>query len=195
MAAAMGESTVGHSPMYMYEPDIPAQYPVRVVHRPNRGRCLVTTREVAAGSVVLAEEPLLTYLEDDAAPLTCAGCLRWKHRSDENGWRGCQGCGRSRWCSERCEAQDRSRTGGHSAARCAALAAIAETETERQRDRNRETETETETERQRVCDGDGEEAAASSAGSGVVSAMLSYAAAALDLRARDPTACLLHTIV
>ncbi len=134
-------------------PIIPGVFPVAAVHKAGRGRCLVTTREVRAGSVVLAEEPLLTYLEEDAAPLTCAGCLRWKHRWDEDGWRFCQGCGQSRWCCEACEAQDRGRIGGHSAARCAAHAAIAETK----RDGNK-----------------------------VVAGLLSYAAAALDLRARDP---------
>jgi hypothetical protein len=138
------------------QPAVPAGlggYPVTLAHKPGKGRCLVTTREVRAGSVVLAEEPALTYLEKDAASLTCAGCLRWKRSWDEDGWRFCQGCGRSHWCCEACEVQDRRRIGGHSVARCAAHAAIAETKR-----------------------GD----------DSLVAGVLSYAAAALDLRARDP---------
>jgi len=125
----------------------------------------VTTREVRAGEVVLAEEPLLTYLEDDTAALACAGCLKWRPRVGMAGagWRSCRGCGWSHWCSEACEAQDRSRSGGHSAARCAAHAALAETFKDE-------------------TSGDG----SGSSSSGVTVALLSYVTAALELRTSDP---------
>ena len=39
------------------DPPVPAGMPVTIVHRPGRGRCLVTTRDLPAGATVVS--PLL----------------------------------------------------------------------------------------------------------------------------------------
>jgi hypothetical protein len=44
---------------------------------PGRGRGLVTTRHVAAGEVVIAEEPLLLTVLADAKEAACVNCLCW----------------------------------------------------------------------------------------------------------------------
>ena len=107
-------------------PQIPAQYPVEVTVRPGRGRCLVTSRELPAGGLVLAEEPLLTWPEG-APTEVCAGCLRMRGGHAKS-WRVCdaaRGCGDSCWCSDACEAADRANGGGHGPARCAAVSSQA----------------------------------------------------------------------
>jgi hypothetical protein len=52
-------------------------WPLRLAQLPERGRGLVASRDIAAGEVVLAEEPLLLTVAQEAATQACAHCLRW----------------------------------------------------------------------------------------------------------------------
>jgi hypothetical protein len=157
---------------------------VRLERRPEPyGRVLVTTRSVEAGALLLAEDPLLHWVEPDRASTTCAHCLRVgkTHRETSadcaepgavaaaGGWVECSGgCG-AWWCSTMCEAADRGRPGGHTPSRCALLGGLLSYQ---------------------AALGAGRPAAGAGGdcdGGGCVQPLLSYVVAALCLREADPS--------
>lgn len=52
-------------------------FPVALQLIPGRGRGLITTRDVAAGEIVLAEEPLLLTVSQEFKDNVCTNCLCW----------------------------------------------------------------------------------------------------------------------
>lgn len=52
-------------------------YPVQLAHISGRGRGLITTRDVAAGEIVIAEEPLLLTVSQEFKDQVCTNCLCW----------------------------------------------------------------------------------------------------------------------
>lgn len=55
-------------------------YPVQLAHIPGRGRGLITTRDVAAGEIVIAEETLLLTVSQEFKDQVCSNCLCWLER-------------------------------------------------------------------------------------------------------------------
>ena len=98
-------------------PPVPPEWPVKVVRRPGRGRCLQTTRPVPAGAVVVEELPLIVWPEADV--IACACCLRMRPNrgeicadevadaADACQWRSCESCRTAHWCDSTCETADR----------------------------------------------------------------------------------------
>lgn len=61
---------------------------LEVRSHPQKGRGLFTTRHVRGGEVLLAEQPLLLYVNQEMAHTACASCLKFleaaptgKHRA------------------------------------------------------------------------------------------------------------------
>lgn len=52
---------------------------------PGRGRGLVASRHIKAGETVVAEEPLLLTVAQDAKDVACAHCLRLLHAGAQGG--------------------------------------------------------------------------------------------------------------
>ena len=62
----------------------PGSFPVELKQLPGRGRGLVTTRDVQAGEVLIAEEPLLLTVSQEFKDHACSNCLCWLERCP--GW-------------------------------------------------------------------------------------------------------------
>ena len=66
------------------------------------GRALFLTRPVAAGAVVLAEQPSVSWVDRGCADLVCSGCLKFNGSALPLRCAGC--AGRVGWCSAECQA-------------------------------------------------------------------------------------------
>ncbi|KAJ4733798.1 Histone-lysine N-methyltransferase ASHR2 [Rhynchospora pubera] len=72
---------------------------LRLVEKPDRGRCLVATRLIKPGEVVLVDTPLLLYPSSLASlPLFCSRCFRCLPGQPFP----CPTCQVARFCSRRC---------------------------------------------------------------------------------------------
>eukprot|EP00803_Ostreobium_quekettii_P008093 evm.model.scf_3553.1 EVM.evm.TU.scf_3553.1 scf_3553:1881-7957(-) len=93
---------------------------VRVQDVPGRGRGLFTTRDVAAGEVVIAERPLLLVVAEKFKTSVCATCGRLAGR---DGAIVCTSCKRACFCSHLCQQKGQLMHASHNKVVCSYFAA------------------------------------------------------------------------
>lgn len=81
-------------------PGAAARFPVRVVSRPGRGRCLVASRDVSAGELLLRSHAAAAVLHPTLLATHCAACFR---RPDPGGapLSVCSRCKRVKYCGRK----------------------------------------------------------------------------------------------
>ncbi|KAG1656021.1 hypothetical protein FOA52_005649 [Chlamydomonas sp. UWO 241] len=95
---------------------------MEVLTHPVKGRCLLTTRLILAGEVVLDEPPLLTIVAPDHAGSTCAACMRVVPPEQAL---PCSSCAAAVFCSPSCAAAGTQFAWLHGPAMCGVYATIA----------------------------------------------------------------------
>ena len=92
------------------EPPTDSSWLVRVDEKdPQRGRGLFAATDISAGSVVLAEAPIVWWVDSRALSTVCAHCT--KPISSGAAATVCATCGEAHWCSPECSAADETRHG------------------------------------------------------------------------------------